>query len=167
MTRLIDPLLVWWDGRTVRERRMLAVMAVLLAAVLAWLAVVRPAMAWRDEAGRQRTVAAADLAAVQTALRQLGPKSAGAPVATDAGGLEPVVVQTAEAAGLTVTTGMDASGRLGFRISNGSSAAVFGWLAALQTAHGIEVVSLGVVENTDATLQVEGGLARQVNHRRS
>lgn len=161
MNRLAGPLLVWWDGRTVRERRMLAVMAVLLAAVLTWLAVVRPAMAWRDEAGRRRTVAEADLAAVQAALRQLGPKPAGAPVA-DAGGLEPVVVQTAEAAGLVVATGMDRSGRLGFRISNGSTAAVFGWLANLRTAHGIEVVSLGVVENTDATLQVEGGLARQI-----
>lgn len=165
MNRLIGPFLVWWDGRTVREQRMLAVMAVLLAAVLAWLAVVRPAMAWRDEAGRRLTVAEADLAAVQTALRQLGPKSAGAPAAADAGGLEPVVVQTAGAAGLTVTTGMDRSGRLGFRISSGSSAAVFGWLSNLQTAHGIEVVSLGVVENTDATLQVEGGLARQVQSR--
>jgi general secretion pathway protein M len=160
MNRLTGPLLVWWDGRTLRERRMLAVMAVLLAATFVWLAVVRPALAWRAEAGRQRTVAAADLAAVRVAATHLAPKPAAAPATADAGGLEPLVLQTAAAAGLTITTGMDPSGRLGFRIASGSSSAVFGWLAGLQTAHGVEVVSLGVVENTDATLQVEGGLAR-------
>jgi general secretion pathway protein M len=160
MNRLTGPLLVWWDGRTLRERRMLMVMAVLLAATLVWLVVVRPALAWREEAERQRTVAAADLAAVRIAATQLAPKPAAAPAMADAGGLEPLVRGTAEAAGLTITTGMDPSGRLGFRIASGSSAAVFGWLAGLQTAHGVEVVSLGVVENTDATLQVEGGLAR-------
>lgn len=160
MSRLTGPLLVWWDGRTVRERRMLAVMVLLLAAVFVWLAVVRPALMWRAEAAHQRAIAQADLAFVHAGLGQLTPKPAGAPATADAGGLEPLVVQTAQAAGLTVTTGMDPSGRLGFRIANGSSAAVFGWLAGLQTAHGVEVVSLGVVENTDATLQVEGGLAR-------
>ena len=160
MNRLTGPILVWWDGRTPRERRMLAVMAVLLAAVLAWLTVVRPALTWRAEAAHQRALAEADLAFVRAGLGQLAPRRAGTPVPVDAGGLEPLVLQTAEAAGLTVTTGMDPSGRLGFRIANGSSAAVFGWLAGLQTAHGVEVVSLGVVENTDATLQVEGGLAR-------
>lgn len=160
MNRLTGPLLVWWDGRTPRERRMLAVMAVLLAAMFVWLAVIRPALTWRAEAAHQRTIAEADLAAVHAGLGQLEPKPAGASATTDAGGLEPLVIQTAGAAGLTITTGMDPSGRLGFRVASGSSAAIFGWLAGLQTAHGVEVVSLGVVENTDATLQVEGGLAR-------
>jgi hypothetical protein len=61
---------------------------------------------------------------------------------------------------LQLTTEMDAAGGLAFRISSGSSAAVFGWLAALQADHGIDVSALGVVENTDASLQVEGSLSR-------
>ena len=65
------------------------------------------------------------------------------------------------AAGLNLTTGMDASGRLAFRIPDASSAALFGWTSALERDNGIAVVTPGVVENTDATLQVEGALARQ------
>ena len=60
-----------------------------------------------------------------------------------------------------MTTGIDASGQLGFRIPNASSSALFGWMSALEREHGISVVSLGVVENTDATLQVEGALSRR------
>lgn len=56
---------------------------------------------------------------------------------------------------------MDASGRLGFRIPDASSSALFGWMSALERDHGIAVVSLGVVENTDATLQVEIALSRE------
>lgn len=92
---------------------------------------------------------------MRAALVRIAPDASGTrPV--DARGLEPAVRQTAEAAGLQVSTGMDPSGRLGFRVSNAPAAALFGWLGALETAHGIQPVSLSVVENGDASLQVEG-----------
>lgn len=156
MNRMIGEARQWWDGRTRREQRLLAVMALLVAAVVVWLGVVRPATNWRDEAARDRQRAEADLVDVRVALIRLAPTTAAPRAATDAQGLEPVVRQTAEAAGLEITTGMDASGRLGFRAPHASSAAVFGWLAALKTTQGIEVVSLGVIENADASVQVEG-----------
>lgn len=159
MRRLTDRLYPWWEGRALRERRMLAVMAVLLAAVLAWLAVIRPALGWREQAADDRVRAEADLALVRAGLRTMVPGVTARPV-TEVEGFEPLVLRTAGAAGLTVTTGMDASGRLGFRIPSAASPALFGWLSALESDHGIAVVSLGVVENTDATLQVEGALAR-------
>ena len=161
MRQLTDRLYPWWDGRTMREQRMLALMAVLLAAVFVWLAVVRPALGWRDAAAFDRARAEADLAHVQAGLRLIGPTVAAPRPVIDAEVFEPLVLRTAETAGLTVTTGMDATGRLGFRIPNASSSALFGWLSALESDHGIEVVSLGVVENTDATLQVEGALVRR------
>jgi len=34
-------------------------------------------------------------------------------------------------------------------------------MSTLERDHGIAIVSLGVVENTNATLQVEGAFARQ------
>lgn len=161
MRRLTDRLYPWWEGRTVREQRMLIVMAVLAAAVFVWLAVVRPVLAWREDAAMDRAAAELDLAQVQTGVRLLAGPSDTLRAAVDVDGFEPLVLRTAEAAGLTVTTGMSATGELGFRIPNASSAALFGWLSALERAHGIEVVSLGVVENTDATLQVEGALSRR------
>lgn len=155
----IDRLRLWWQGRSVREQRMLAVMAALVGATLVWLLVVRPVGLWREAAAQQRLQAASDLFDVKAGVRQLAVAPGMAKASTDVQGLEPLVRQTAEAAGLTATLGMDPSGHLGFRISNASSSAVFGWLATLQTAHGITVLSVGVVENTDATLQVEGSLS--------
>lgn len=156
MNRIFAELHQAWDGRTRREQRMLAAMALLVAAVVLWLGVVRPVTGWRDEAALERTRAETDLAEVRTALNRLAPAAAGQARRTDVQGLEPVVRQTAEAAGLQVITGMDASGRLGFRVANAPAAAVFGWLAALETTHGLRPASLGVIENADASLQVEG-----------
>lgn len=160
MRSLTGRLHQWWDGRTVREQRMLMLMALLVAAVVVWLGVIRPTMAWRDAAAAERVRAQADLVEVRAGLARLAPSASPGRVAEDAGGLEPLVRRTAEATGLQLTTEMDASGGLAFRISSGSSAAVFGWLAALQADHGVDVRTLGVVENTDASLQVEGSLSR-------
>lgn len=161
MRRLTDRLYPWWEGRTLREQRLLAVMMVLLAVVLVWLVVVRPALDWRETAVADRAQAEADLVRVQAGLRLIAPPTAAPRPVIDVEGFDPLVLRTAEAAGLDITTGMDATGRLGFRIPNASSSALFGWMAALERDHGIAVVSLGVVENTNATLQVEGTLSRQ------
>lgn len=160
MRRLTDRLYPWWEARTAREQQMLAMMAVLLAAVFVWLAVIRPLVAWRESAAADRTRAEADLAWVQAGLRLVAPPTGASRPVIDVDGFQPLVLRRGEAAGLTITTGLDASGRLAFRIPDASSAALFGWLSALEREHGIVVVSLGVVENTDATLQVEGALSR-------
>lgn len=154
MNRIVGQLHQAWDGRTRREQRMLAVMAVLVAGVALWLGVVRPVNGWREDASRDRARAEAGLVEVRTTLARLPPTAARP--AVDAGGLEPILRQTAEAAGLQLTTGMDPSGRFGFRVTNAPGAAAFGWLAGLQTTHGLQPVSLSVVENADASLQVEG-----------
>ncbi|MCS6627070.1 type II secretion system protein M [Roseibacterium beibuensis] len=155
MNRLLAELHQAWDGRTRREQRMLLAMALLVAAVVVWLGVVRPLNGWREDAAGDRARAAAGLVEARSALVRIGP-AAGDARPADTQGLEPVVRQTAEAAGLQVVTGMDASGRLGFRVDNAPAAAVFGWLGALQTTHGLQPLSLSVVENADASLQVEG-----------
>jgi general secretion pathway protein M len=155
MNRIVGELRQAWDGRTRREQRMLAVMALLVAAVVLWLGVVRPITQRRDAAARDRVRAESELAQVRVAIARLAPAKPGQSP-TDAQGLEPVVRQSAGAAGLEITTGMDASGRLGFSAPRAPSAAVFGWLAALETTHGLRPVSLSVVENADASLQVEG-----------
>lgn len=155
MTRILAQLHQAWDGRTRREQRMLMVMALLVAAVVVWLGIIRPLTDWRNEAAGERARAEANLTEVRTTLARLTPATEGK-ARTDAQGLEPVLLQTAEAAGLQLTTGMDPSGRIGFRAANAPAAIVFGWLAALETTHGLQPVSLSVIENADASLQVEG-----------
>jgi general secretion pathway protein M len=157
MTAFRFPLLSWWQGRTRREQGLVAVMLVILLVMLLWMGVVRPAWTWRTAAADHRQQAVADRVRVEAGVRLLAnpdPAAAASPA-----GIQPVVVETAEAAGLTVTTAMDATGDLGFRTSSASSAALFGWLADLGASHGIATIRLAVVENADATLAVEGALA--------
>ncbi len=157
MTLVPGRLLQWWDQRSSREKRMLALMIALAGGLVVWAAVIRPVSIWREEAASRRERAAAELVEVATAVRVLPqPSSPADGRLADAGGIEPILRRTAEAAGLQITTGMASSGHLGFRVSRAASPAVFGWLAMLKTDHGLDPFSLSVVENTDATLEVEG-----------
>jgi general secretion pathway protein M len=158
MTALLARAHGWWDGRTVRERRMLMVMAVLVAAVLAWLLVVRPVQAWQAGAADRRVEAEQTLAEVRSGLRVIAPSSPPGPASTE--GLEPLVRRTAEAAGLTVVTTMAPGGGLGIQMSQAPGRETFAWLAALEADHGIKVCSLGVMENADATLNIDGALGQ-------
>lgn len=157
MTRLPPVAEAWLGGRTARERQMLLVMVALLLATVVWLGVVRPVLAWRAEAAARVEASAVTLAEVRRAVGALPPAPAAA--APPAGGLEPLVRRTAEAAGLDVVTAMSASGQLGFQLSNVGSGPLFAWLLVLETDHGLSICTLGVTENADATLNVEGAVA--------
>lgn len=160
MSALLEPATRWWWSRTERERQMLAVMALIAAGVLVWLLVVRPAWAWREAAADRRAEARVTLLQVDAGVRRL-PRvlDAGTALKSAPSDIEPLVRQSAEAAGLVITTGMDPTGGLGFRADRTTSAQLFPWLAALKAQHGLEVSRLAVVENADATLQVDGGFA--------
>ena len=160
MNRLLGTLELWYSGRTVREQRMLMVMAALLFAVFIWLAVVRPVLAWRIAAADRVRASAAALVEVRALAASLG----GTPPAGEppAEGLDPLIRRTAETAGIEVVTAMSPSGQLAFELSRVRSGPLFAWLAALETDHRLTVCDLGVVENADATLSVEGVLAAGV-----
>tara|TARA_R110002167_G_scaffold18451_21_gene69089 strand:+ start:2275 stop:2775 length:501 start_codon:yes stop_codon:yes gene_type:complete len=159
MSAILTPARQWWDGRSRREQGLLAVMIVILLGVVLWLLVVRPAWRWRDAAADRRVEAVADRARVEAGVRLLAASASTPAAVTSPAGIQPVIIQTAEDAGLEVATAMDTTGTLGFRAARVSSAALFGWLAELRSAHGIETTRLAVVENADATLAVEGAFA--------
>lgn len=160
MNRLVGNAQAWWSGRTLRERRMLMVMVVLLLATLVSLGVVRPVLAWRASAADRARAAAVTLAEVRVAVASFGPARTAVPL--PAGGLEPLIRRTAESAGVEVVTAMSASGQLGFQLSRVASGPLFAWLSALETDHGLTICSLGVTENADATLNVEGAVSAGV-----
>lgn len=157
MNRWIGQAEAWWGGRTLRERRMLMVMVGLLTAVALWLGLVQPVLDWRTAAVDRAEAAADTLAEVRAAAASFAPPGPAASPPPE--GLEPLIRRTAEASGLEVNTVMSASGQLGFQLSSVGSAPLFAWLAALETDHRLTICSLGVTENSDATLNVEGGLA--------
>lgn len=141
-----------WDGRSLRERRMLAVMGVVVLGVIAWLGVVRPLEGWKADQARARVAAERQLVQVQTAVAQRGARP------TEAVDLQALVASTALTAGVQPTLGMSEGGRLGFRLERVTTAQAFGWLAALEEG-GARIEELGVVENADGTLGVSGALA--------
>jgi general secretion pathway protein M len=157
MNRIVGQVEAWWSGRTLRERRLLMVMAGLLLAAIVWIGGVRPVLTWRVAAAERAESAALTLAEVRVAAASFGPARRAAISPPE--GLEPLIRRTAEAAGLDVVTVMSASGQLGFQLSSVGSGALFVWLASLETDHSLSICSLGVTENADATLNVEGGLA--------
>lgn len=157
MNRFTGALAFWFSGRTLRERRMLMVMAGLLTATIIWLGVVQPVLAWRRAAADRAAASAETLAEVRAAVAALGPVRA--PARPPAEGLDPLIRRTAAAAGLEVVTVMSPSGQLGFQLARVRSGPLFAWLAALETDHRLTVCNLGVVKNADATLNVEGALS--------
>jgi len=159
MNRILSPILntaaAWWEGRTLREQRMVMIGGGLLLAVIVWLGVVRPLWAWREDAADARVLAEADQQRVATALTRLAPSESGVGPAPD---LQAAVAEVGAQTGLTPVMGMAGDGNLGFSLPDVSTTAAFGWLSALRDRQ-VEAVSLSVVENADATLTVEGSLA--------
>lgn len=163
MNSLIQTASLWWSGRSVREQRMLAVMGVLVAALLVWLLVVRPAWAWRETAAERRIEATADLVRIESGLAARDPaqaKASGAPGMTLAE-VEQAARSAAEATGLPVTLSVDETGGIAFDAPGVTSAALFGWLATLKAEYAVDAVDLTVIENADVTLDARGTLKGQ------
>ncbi|WP_312782616.1 type II secretion system protein GspM [Brevundimonas sp.] len=154
MNAMIQSIGLWWGGRSVREQRMLAVMGLLIAAVLIWLLIVRPAFAWREAAAERRVEASASLTRIEAGLAARTPAKAATPMPL--ADVEQAARAAAEAAGLTVALTADEAGAIGFDASGVTSAALFGWLAALKAEYGVETRGLTVIENADASLDASG-----------
>jgi len=152
MSTFFSSVVALWDGRSLRERRMLAAMGVLALGLLVWLGVVRPLDGWRADQARARVAAERQMAQVQTSVAQRGTQP------TEVVDLEALVASTASAAGVQPALGMSEGGRLGFRLDRVTTTQAFGWLAALEQG-GARIEELGVVENADGTLGVSGALA--------
>lgn len=157
IARTIEPALLWWSGRSGRERFMLGVMGGLIVILLFWLAIIRP-INTANAAALQRletaTIAAGRVAAVAERVRQARAMS----VPTLSSPLPVAVGQAAETAGFTLSR-LDAQGqdRVNIGISTARGPALFGWLAALGR-QGVIVERITLRTNSDATLAVEGTL---------
>lgn len=151
MKASFSPAAAWWDGRSLRERRMLAVMGVLVLGLVGWLGVVRPLDGWQADQARARLAAERQLTQIETAVVQRGAAPA------EGVDLQALVASTAAGAGVQPVLGMSEGGRLGFRLDRVTTAQAFGWLAALEQG-GAQIEELGVVKNPDGTLGVTGAV---------
>lgn len=150
----IGRLRAWWQGRDDRERRMLAVMVVMVAAFAYWYGLIVPLQRLRDAAHEdyRRTVhetrgMAADLQRI-AALRGAGtpPPSAEA--------LPAAVLAAAGEAGLAISRQQPGGGRFGVGIDSAGTTQVLAWLDLLRERHGL-VPHFLRIERHNAGVRVE------------
>jgi len=145
---------LWWSGRSLREQRMLLVMAALLVVVIVWLGILRPVgdgLSRARERHANAVIAHGEVLAKRDALRTLlksGPAPLDAP-------LETIVRQSASEAGFAFASlTAESSDRLTLTVANARPAALFGWIAQLE-GRGVLVEHLAVRDNGDPTLNVD------------
>lgn len=159
MTRL-EPVLPWWRARTSREKLLLSVMTALIAGVAIWYGVLSPIAAWKDAAAERRLDAAADLASVEADLARLNAEASDRP-AVAAGPIEPLLIRTAEAAGLAIDRQQaEADGAQTAWLQAVQPQAVFGWVAELERNHGVTVSNITALKSPSGS-----GLDVQVSFR--
>ena len=144
----------WWRGRSVRERRLIAVMGALAAIVLGWLLVLRPlsdGLAAARERHGAAIIALAEARARAAEIERLQKQE----TPGDTRPVSEIVGESAAAAGFPVA-GLAEAGGGGVRLTLESARpqAFFGWVAQME-AQGLVVVELNARPNTDRTLAAE------------
>jgi general secretion pathway protein M len=140
----------WWEGLAGRERR-IVIAALLVAAMAAlFLLLVEPALERREALARQLQQLVNEQAWMEAqapavrARAQAGPTAAGAP---RPGGSPLAVVDTsARAAGLTsaLRRVRPQESAVEAELEGAPYTAVMGWLATLESRHGLRITSLGI-----------------------
>ncbi|MFS0735847.1 type II secretion system protein GspM [Sphingomonas sp. 1P06PA] len=152
---MIDRLKIWWAGRTLREQRLLLVMAALLAITIAWAGIIRPtddALADARARHARAVLALGDARAQADAIRLLerrAPPPLGAPI-------QAFLASQASEAGFTVAR-IEPLGSSGATlvINAVRAPAFFGWIGQLESRYGLVVDRLVARTNSDATLSVQ------------
>lgn len=135
----------WLTGRTVRERRLLALMGIVAFFTLGWLLVIRPLLDWQVAARAELTEAADRLGDVRARMAALG-EADGSRVAAarGVGAVDLFVAQSAAETGFTLERNDPAGAdRTSVAVATARPTALFGWLGGLEAA-GVTVDSLSV-----------------------
>lgn len=151
MSGLIASARGWFDGRSLREQRLLMVMGALIAGIILWFGVITPSLNWRTAAAERRAEAEGNLAFIEAGAARI--KGGASAMAADQ--VEAAARRAADAGGVNAVFNPLDEG-VGFSVNGASTATLFAWLAALKTDHGIDARVLTVSENADATLNAEG-----------
>jgi general secretion pathway protein M len=150
-----------WKARTRRERWLLGIMLALLAFVLAWLLMLRPIGDMMSSARERHGRAVAALAEARAQAGVLKTLERGRARALP-GPLEVVVGRAASETGFQLSR-LDPQGpdRIALAIPAARPQALFGWVAQMESSHGLVVDRLSATANSDRTLSAEIVLRRR------
>lgn len=143
----------WFAERSLREKRLLLIMAALLVLTLIWLLLIRPlgdALSSERQRHGDAVVRLGQTAAAVDAIRQA--RRSGAPLT---GTLADVVRARAAEAGFAVATlNEDGPGRVRVTIAGARPAALVPWLARLEGS-GVLVDTATLTDKGDRTVSVQ------------
>jgi general secretion pathway protein M len=146
---------IWWQGRTLREQRLLLVMAGLLALVLIWLLLIRPVNDSLSAARERHAAAVLRLAEARgqaAAIRSLG----SAPAVALSGPLTTVLSGAATEAGFPVArVEPEGANRATMVLNAVRPQAFFGWVRRMEERNSLVVERLSATTNSDQTLSVQ------------
>lgn len=151
---MIAALRAWFDGRSLRERRMLLVMAAMIVLTILWFGIFRPIS---DGLSSSRTrlndavVRLGDAQAERDAIADLA-KNRPQPIP---GALADYLRQSAGDAGFALSN-VDPQGddRVQIAIPTARPGALFSWIADLENA-GVVVSTIDVTNNGDQTVAAQ------------
>jgi general secretion pathway protein M len=151
---MIEQFKTWYGDRSLREKRMLIVMAALAVLTLVWAGIVRPLGDGLSSARERHMDAVIRLAETQGRVRAVATlqRDRAAPLNAP---LDAVIRDRANEAGFALAS-VAPQGQNGVQIAIASArpGALFGWIARLESA-GILVDALSTTDNGDKTLSVQ------------
>jgi len=154
----MNAVLLWYRARSIREQRMLLVMATLALAILLWLAVWLPLGSKLDQA-RERHEAAIERHA-RTLVAAEALKGAKPISATPGGDLSAYVGEAAANAGLTLGSATaQGRDRVAVTVATGDPRVIIGWLRGLEQ-QGIVVQDFRMTPVTESSASLSAVLTR-------
>lgn len=151
----------WWNTRSPRERMLLGVAAVLLAVVLIWQLVLRPAVHTLERAKLNHEQSAQTLARLDRieSLLQQGQMIlpyAASPATQDTAALQAEAERMAREGRLSISGSEPASpSSFRIRISGVSGPAFFQWLEQVETGLGVSVSAASLKQNPDGSMDAD------------
>lgn len=135
----------WWQARAPRERWMLSVMCVAIAAFVTWYALLAPLQALRQRAADRHAAAVMDAAEIRRGLEAITAAGTSGADGVPAAALLQLVTDSAGAAGINFDRREAAAdGGLEITIDAVATTALFNWLDGLRLEHGVAPVALEV-----------------------
>jgi general secretion pathway protein M len=146
MTAVFAP---WWNDRSPRERVLLVIMAVLLAALLLWLVVLRPLAAARAQAMIDASAAVSRRAEAQALIAAIRarPSASGTPV------LDTLNRRLAEAGLQASRLDAQGPGQAVVEIAAINGRLLLGWASGLESRDGLVIEQLEATRNPDQSVQ--------------
>lgn len=145
-----------WVERTAREQVLLAGLALVLAVVLGWYAVLSPALSWRDEARSAHAREVARYEAFIAGLSRYRALSAGAQARQAREPLRTVIGRTAQARGLAISRVQPLDdGGLGVWLDTVGADPLIAWLDALERQEGVRIDRVSLDREADGVVRAQ------------